>query len=296
MKRKALLLTSALAIILLTLLSAGLSDLQFSPPHTGNFGGETVRPVDQNLVEVARKFEETPWWKQGLLVGGFFLALLLSLIFMPAEFRKAFFKRLFWLGVFAVIVFAFVKPSESDPEITMPEEMLSSAYTLEMGEESVGAPPEVYQPEEVAPIWGYLISFLILLIFALLFWWLWRVWDRARQVEELPRKKLRRIAQASLDDLAEGAAWEDVIIRSYVEMGKVVNERRGIARDVEMTPHEFALHLVSAGLPATPVHELTRLFERVRYSPHRADEREIARAVVCLEEIAEAFGEKLKSA
>lgn len=76
-------------------------------------------------------------------------------------------------------------------------------------------------------------------------------------------------------------------------MGKVVNERRGIARDLEMTPHEFAQRLVLAGLPANPVRELTRLFERVRYSPHTADEREVAAAVACLEEIAEIFGEKL---
>ena len=295
-RRRVLLLISVFAILMLTLLAAGLSDLKFVPAHSGNFGGEEVRPVDENLAEAARGFEESPLWKQGLLVGGFFLALLLSLIFMPAEVRKAFFKRLFWLGVFAVIVFTFVKPSDSEPEIILPEESLGSAYDLEMGEDTAGAPPEIYEEPEVAPIWGYLITFLILLIVAILFWWLWRVWDQARQVEELPQKKLQRIVRASLDDLAEGAEWEDVIIRSYVEMGKVVNERRGIARDVEMTPHEFAQRLVSAGLPANPVRELTRLFERVRYSPHTADEREVARAVACLEEIAETFGEKIRSA
>ncbi len=293
MKRKALLLTSILAILMLTLLAAGLSDLKFAPAHSGNLGGEEVRPINENLTKAARGFEESPLWKQGLLVGGFFLALLLALIFMPAEVRKAFFKRLLWLGFFAIIVFIFIKPSESDVESNLPEEILSSAYTLEMGEETVGTPPEIYQPPEVSPIWGYLITTLILLIIAILLWWLWRVWNESRQVEELPQKKLQRIVQASLDDLAEGAALDDVIIRSYLEMGEVVNERRGIARDVEMTPHEFALRLVSAGLPANPVRELTRLFERARYSPHSASEREIATAVNCLHEIASVFGKKL---
>ncbi len=293
MKRKSLLFISILALFSLVFLSAGLNNLQFAPPLSGNFGGETVQPADENLAQAVRGFEKSPLWKQGLWVGGFFLVLLLSLIFMPAEFRKAFLTRLFWLIIFAIIVFAFVKPSDSEPQISLPEENLGSAYDLETGEDIVGTPPTVYEEPEIAPIWGYLISFAIVLIAAFLFWRLWRIWDNSRQTEEFPQKKLQRIIQSSLDDLTEGAALADIVIRSYLQMGEVVNERRGIARDVEMTPHEFAERLTSAGLPEKPVHELTLLFERVRYSPHIADEHERALAVASLEEIAASFGEKL---
>ena len=294
--RRVLLLISVFAILMLTLLAAGLSNLAFAPAHSGNFGGEEVRPLDENLVSVGRAFEESPWWQQGLLVGGFFLVLLLALIFMPTRTRKELLKRLLWLIIFAALMLIFVKPSDSEPQIIMPEENIgmSAPPLAEESASGIPAPPaETFNPDEVSPFWGYLISFGLILLAGIALWWLWRVWDQARQITDTPQEELQRIVRASLDDLAEGAAWEDVIIRSYVEMGVVVNERRGIARDVEMTPHEFAQRLVSAGLPANPVHELTRLFERVRYSPHIADEQEMARAVACLEEIAKTFGEKL---
>ena len=106
-------------------------------------------------------------------------------------------------------------------------------------------------------------------------------------------KEFSIIAKKLLDDLADGAEWEDVIVRSYVQMGDVVKARRGIRRDIEMTPNEFSERLIAAGLPANPVQRLTRLFERVRYSPHSAGEEEVNEAVACLNEIASVFGEKL---
>ena len=293
MNRKPLLLISTTAIVMLVILASGLSDLQFAPPRSMIFGGEEIRPIQDTVEKIGHSFEETPFWQQSLIVGGFFLALLLSLIFMPAEFRKAFFKRLFWIGVFAIIVFAFVKPSESDGEMFMPEESLGSAYLLEMGEETIAPPPEVFTPEEVSPIWSYLITLVIVTSLGMLIWWIWRTWAKSQEQEDLPLKEFSRIARASLNDLADGAEWENVIVRSYVQMGQVVNERRGIERQVEMTPNEFSQHLVAAGLPANPVQRLTRLFERVRYSHHSAGESEVAEAVACLNEIASTFGEKL---
>ena len=292
-RRRALLLISAFAILMLVILASGLSDLQFAPPHSGHLGGVEVRPVDANLAEGIQKFEKSPFLQRSLIVGGLFLALLLSLIFMPAEFRKAFFKRLFWIGVFAIIVFLFVKPSENDGEMIMPEESLGSAYMLEVGEETIAPPPEVFTPEEVSPIWSYLITLVIVLALAALTWWLWRVWTKSQEQEDLPLKDFAFIARASLDDLDAGAEWEDAIVRSYAQMGQVVNERRGIRRDIEMTPNEFSERLIESGLPKNPVQGLTRLFERVRYSRHSAGEEEVAEAVACLNEIASVFGEKL---
>ncbi len=295
-KRKSLRFSATLALLALTLLAAGLSNLRFEAAQGGNLGKTEIRPAQEYFAEAKHTFSETPLIEQILLVGGFLLAVAIGLIVMPPEFRKAFLNKVFWISLFAAIILVFAKPSDAEPQIILPEESIGANAPL--GEEDAAEginiqPAETFNAEKISPVWGYLITLVTLLIVAILFWWLWRVWDQARQVEEHPQKELQRIARASLDDLAEGAEWEDVIIRSYVEMGKVVNERRGIARDVEMTPHEFAQRLVSAGLPANPVRELTRLFERVRYSPHTADEREVARAVACLEEIAETFGEKL---
>ena len=291
--RKPLLLISTLAILMLVILASGLNNLQLAPARSMVLGGEKTLPVQDTIVKIERGFEESPFRKQGLMIAGFFLALLLSLIFMPAEFRKAFFKRLFWIGVFAIIVFAFVKPSESDGEKFMPEETLGSAYLLEMGEETISPPPEIFTPEEASPIWRYLITLVIVIALGILIGWIWQLWSESQKEDDIPLKDFALIARTSLDDLAEGAEWEDVIVRSYMQMGEVVNVRRGIRRDIEMTPNEFSVHLIAAGLPARPVQRLTRLFERVRYSHHSAGKEEVNEAVICLNEIASVFGEKL---
>ena len=291
--RKTLLLTSTLAILLLVILAAGLSDLRLAPARSINFGGEEIRPIQDTLAEIARRFNEVPFWQQTLILGLFLFIIVLSLVFMPAEFRKRLLKIVFRMGLLAFAILYFFENFQLDAERMMPEEIIGPANAPEAGGEIIAPPPEVFQPQDASPIWGYLITLTVILAFTALIWWLWRVWDASRKIEEMPQKKLQRIAQASLDDLAGGAEWEDVIVRSYVEMGEVVNERRGIARQIEMTPHEFAQRLVAAGLPAHPVQRLTRLFERVRYSPHNARESEVAEAVDCLNEIASAFGEKL---
>ena len=175
----------------------------------------------------------------------------------------------------------------------MPEENIAQIGAPDAGEVIAAPPPETFSPEQVSPIWSYLITLVIVTALGVLIWWIWRAWSKSQEQEDLPLKDFALIARASLDDLNAGAEWEDVIVRSYVQMGEVVKARRGIRRDIEMTPNEFSERLIAAGLPASPVQRLTRLFERVRYSPHSAGESEVAEAVACLNEIASTFGEML---
>jgi hypothetical protein len=59
-------------------------------------------------------------------------------------------------------------------------------------------------------------------------------------------------------------------------MLQAVEEYKNIRRDRDMTPHEFELALERRGLPREPIHQLTELFEQVRYGgqvPGRAEER-----------------------
>jgi 2-iminoacetate synthase ThiH len=59
-----------------------------------------------------------------------------------------------------------------------------------------------------------------------------------------------------------------------------------------MTPHEFAQRLEKAGLPAHPVQQLTRLFERVRYGAFNPGKKDVDEAVACLNAIAACFEAK----
>ncbi len=291
-RRGVLLAVTTLAVLFLVILSAGLSDIRLAAPQPLNFGEGEIRPIQQTLAEVAKAFRETPIWQQVALTVILITVPLLVIIFMPAELRKRMLRTLFRMTLFAIAILYFFNNFELGENFTIPDEIIAPIEAMEAAEPTI-VEPEVFEPEEVSPIFGYLVSLVILLISGAGAWWLWQRWS-ATQAERAPLREFSRIARASLDDLAEGAEWEDVIIRSYVQMGDVVKERRGIQRDGEMTPHEFANRLVEAGLPADPVQRLTRLFEFVRYSPHSADKGQMAEAVGCLNQIASAFGEKLK--
>ena len=113
---------------------------------------------------------------------------------------------------------------------------------------------------------------------------LWWVWKR----KETPRDTLQQVAeqtQATIDALHAGQAFDDVIIRCYVELTRVIQRARSIERDKAMTPWEFEQFLIQHGLPAPPVHDLTRLFERARYGHEPAGELAERQAIASLEAI-----------
>ncbi len=86
--------------------------------------------------------------------------------------------------------------------------------------------------------------------------------------EEIEKARLSIVAGVKLDE---------VILRCYREMVSIVRQEGGIERQSFTTPTEFESELCSAGLPRSPVHTLTELFEYVRYgqlTSSRADEQE----------------------
>ena len=291
-RRQILMLLATSAVVLLTILAAGLSDIRLAPPQPLNFGGGEVRPIEQTIAEIAKAFSATPLWQQTLLLAIVVLSITLAIIFLPPDMRKRLFRTLFRMSLMIFALLYFFNNFELGENFAMPEEMITSVNEMDPAEPTI-VEPEIFEPQEVSPVWSYVISLIILGASGVGIWYVWRIWSRIQQ-PDAPLKEFSRIARASLNDLDDGADWEDVIVRSYVQMGAVVKERRGIERTEEMTPHEFASRLVDAGLPPAPVEQLTRLFEFVRYSQHTAGEEQMAEAVTCLNEIADAFGEKLR--
>ncbi len=228
--RRLLFAISALAIILLTILAAGLSDIRLAPPQPLNLGSGEVPSVQEALAQIANAFSETPFWQQVALVGIFLLVTLLAIIFMPRELRKRLLRATFRAAIFALAILYFFNNYQMDGAAGIID---SEAFTIApaASDEIIVAEPQIFEPQEVSPLWSYLVSLIILGIFGISAWWLWRKWDTNQPTERAPLKDLSRIAKQSLDDLEDGADWEDVIVRSYVQMGDVVKERRGIERD-----------------------------------------------------------------
>lgn len=91
-----------------------------------------------------------------------------------------------------------------------------------------------------------------------------------------PLTRLAEEAQSAINAIEAGGDLRDIIMRCYFEMNKAVNDARNLKRTADMTAHEFEAFLLEKGLPREPIHNLTELFEQVRYSafqPGKQEER-----------------------
>ncbi|HEX2696714.1 MAG TPA: DUF4129 domain-containing protein [Anaerolineales bacterium] len=147
-----------------------------------------------------------------------------------------------------------------------------------------------FHPPAMTPWVTYLISLGAVVVLFILAWTGYSWWARLRARNFSPLRDIAEIAQASLNDLASGRDWGDVVVQSYVHMGEAVNKHRGLSRTQAMTPREFAARLEYAGLPAEAVKRLTRLFESVRYGARKSSQAEVNEAVACLNSILQACG------
>jgi len=136
------------------------------------------------------------------------------------------------------------------------------------------APPEFSPPPEwvtTAVIIG--IAIVVALIVGVI---IYVVWKRSKEKTLEPVRRVEREAQNALDAIGAGGDLRETILRCYYQMIESLKEYRGIYRDRDMTPHEFELLLSGRGMPREPVHQLTQLFEQVRYgaqSPGRKEEQ-----------------------
>jgi hypothetical protein len=161
---------------------------------------------------------------------------------------------------------------------------LSSA--AETGEPLPPAPPQPTDTLVLAVSIG-----LVLMLIGLAAWL-----GRRFLFHELP--PLAQIAQEAdraRRDLASGGAIEDVVVRCYRQMSRIVAEARELRRSKATTPHEFEDTLAKAGLPMAPLHALTQLFEDVRYGGLTPGPAERLAAIASLEAIAAACREESKN-
>lgn len=285
-QKRFILFLSALSLATLVLLASGLHNIEFREGRAlGRGEAETVRfSIDRALQAITK----VPAWKQFIFwVVLFLLVLLVSAILSP-EVRKRLIRS--FIG-FALSTWAIVYLLENNL-LTLPD--LTQGAAARTGDAAEEAPPfPVFAPPEVPAGINFLISLGIVLVLLVVAWRLVRWWQRIQQLRSLskPLGDLAAIAQSSLDDLAAGYDWDDVVVNCYARMSDAVSRKRGLVRRDTMTPAEFARRLEQAGLPGDPVRRLTRLFESVRYGDKRSSQKEINEAVSCLKAILHYCGE-----
>ena len=109
----------------------------------------------------------------------------------------------------------------------------------------------------------------------------------SRRVEKVPSQteELMEKIELAMRDLEEGKKVHDVIIRAYDEMCRIL-AKSGVKGEDSMTPREFQQAVIEqTGIRPEPVEDLTRLFEKARYSTHPIDDSERMEALRALREL-----------
>lgn len=165
------------------------------------------------------------------------------------------------------------------PRFTPEQNVISPLETAEI------APPQSFsssvtplgQPPE-ALLW--LVIFIIIGGSIIVVNTLWQQRTQS-QIEDA----LLQHAEAAVEALHDGGDLRNVILRCYFQMAQTLQAGQGIQRKTTMTVREFEEWLASSGFPATPVHRLTQLFEKVRYGEVQTDLEDEKTALESLNEI-----------
>ncbi|NLF10268.1 MAG: DUF4129 domain-containing protein [Anaerolineaceae bacterium] len=280
--RRPAILYLALAIVALLLLAAGLDGLELQPGRpfaglltTGEEDGSGPAPAPAVIADTA------------LLVVGLLMALLVPLaivyLFVQGDRRRRFlYALILLLGLVGLYLASRAEPAR---ELVPPATEVAPEMSLDEGLLAIpGAPPVELEVRPPAWLAWLAAALLALLAAGIVLATAWLVWVRTRPAPG-PLPRIAERAQAALADLEAGAGVRDAVMRCYLEMSRVLEQERGLARDEAMTPREFEVALRNTGLPREPVANLTRLFEAVRYGAVRASRREEEQAVACLSAI-----------
>lgn len=279
-----ILIAAATAIVALFLLSSSLSTVEFLPGKPfpwGLFRTETGEPPVY------------PSMGDGmLLITIIRIAILILLpitilyLIFTKEGRKRAVRILLQLLLFMFLM-SFVVERQTELDRTSEDAMIGMSPLEEMPFE----PPPEFVPGDMRDLTTALSLGVALVLTVIILTTLYILWRRRRLAEDNTLLELAREAQDALDEIQTGGSLRNAVIRCYVEMSRVISEKRNIQRGITMTSHEFEEHLVKAGLPQKPVQDLTRLFEDARYGDHDPGPGEEQRAVACLSSIVTAVAE-----
>jgi len=216
------------------------------------------------------------------------ILLLLTVIYMifTKEGRRRALRIVLQLLLFMFLM-SFVLERQSSL-VEMPEGAMTGLSPLE---EVQFEPPPEFIPGDMRDLTTALSIGVALVLTIIILTTLYILWRRRRLAEDDTLLDLAREAQDALDEIQTGGSLRNAVIRCYVEMSRVIGEKRNIQRGITMTSHEFEEQLVKAGLPQRPVQDLTHLFEEARYGDRDPGPTEEQRAVACLSSIVTAVAE-----
>jgi hypothetical protein len=270
-KRNTLILL-ALVIAITIIIAAGLPQLDFKP-------GMPPPRLDHGKV-VAVQAEATPFVS---ISTSNFMLVLLAIILVWATLYSAYqlLRGADWKLILEYLRLGLII-SAAMICLVLLVMVLPSSENYTPIEIPIATPqPAVTSPVGSVPtslIW--LVGIGLFMLCVLVMMWILKPSQKAKAIELVGLE-----AQKARQALLTGVDFKDVIVNCYLRMSLALKQEQGIERKDFMTTGEFETLLEAAGIPHEPLHQLTRLFDAVRYGnwqPNAVDEQT---AVQCLEVI-----------
>jgi hypothetical protein len=269
--RKSALVFLFASILLTALIGAGLRFLELKP-------GLPLPSFDEGEVSVAIPGAAPVEMRTGALTGiivviiaGVFLLVAVVQLVRGVEWRKllsgasSFFMKAALVTGVVVLISALLPKSEAVMQEAPPVPAPKPPVTAPLGQ----------TPSIIMVLAGIGILVVILVLGARM------IADKRKP----PAGRWELAAKEALQALQDGEDVRKVILECYRRMSLALREERNIERESFMTAGEFERLLAAEGVPGSPVHRLTALFEAVRYGraePTPSEERDAIRS---LEEI-----------
>lgn len=111
---------------------------------------------------------------------------------------------------------------------------------------------------------------------------------RSKKIEKVESQsvELREKMMLAIKDLKKGKEVQEVIIKCYDEMCRILSKSSGMKEGDSMTPREFESAILERmDIDREPVLKLTALFEEAKYSTHPIDDSKRKSAIIALENL-----------
>ena len=191
----------------------------------------------------------------------FTLAAVLSTLFYR-KFRRTRITLIGTIALLLLIIFLFYPPRKGRWERESPSSFVES--------DDAGTVVEIETPRIRSPNWGLILLTLVVALgigggvtFVLVRLYSNRK-SRLAQKDDFLETFGARAGEA-LNELYDGKNLQDVVLRCYKDMSKMLSRRCHITNTPFLTPHEFTLLLQDRDVENEHVKRLTTLFEQVRY-------------------------------
>jgi hypothetical protein len=264
-----------LVITLTAILAENLTTLELKPgiplPEMGgknSIEGDQLPPVEYGILPMITLIKA--------IFAIFFISCVLFTIFHILKRTKwngkTILKAFLFIGIASlavgVILFLITRPVGSSPS----DEMYAPAQAPYVAGPPLGAVPPLL-------IWIAWIGVFVAVVLFLA----WLFYGRRDSMRE--RDPIQLVVEEAVLAITQGQDFKNAILRCYQQMSLVLKKEQEIEFEIAMTAREFEVSLGERGFPVEPVHQLTSLFEFVRYGNESPTGEEEKRAVICLETI-----------